>query len=185
MTTRDGLPTMTTFTGRRFNFLTPDPESIDLYDIAHGLSQVCRFAAQSQVLYTVAQHSVLVSEMIKKSPHVERDRLFQKIALFHDAAEAYIGDMSSPLKKLMPLYKEIENRIQAAIWKRFHLPSYAMPKEVKEADIQILANEGMSFMSADWRDAAVDPDPQLGVFEAWEPKRAEREFLDRYEGLFS
>lgn len=176
MTTRDGLPTMTTYRGHRFNFLNPDPRTIELDDIAHGLSQVCRFAAQSQVFYSVAQHSVLVSRMMK-------DRFLQQIGLFHDAAEAYIGDMPSPLKKLFPVYKEIENNIHQIICAKFGIP-VRIPAEVKEADVRILANEGMSFMSSDWRDAAVDPDPALGTFEAWEPRRAEREFHDRYRELF-
>lgn len=183
MTTRDGLPTMTTYTGRRFNFLMPEVASIDLEDIAHGLSQICRFAAQASPFYSVAQHSVLVSKMVGKTGDPEVDLKLQKIGLFHDSAEAYVGDLASPLKKLIPFYSKIERDIYVVIARKFGIPQ-AIPAEVKEADSRLLANEGQSFMSPDWRDAKADPDPALGRIDGMAPVQAKEAFKARYRELF-
>lgn len=176
MTTKDGLPTMTTFTGKLFNFIDPDPESIDIKDIAHGLSLECRFQNQSKVHYSVAQHSVLVSRYLTGIP-------IRRSALLHDAAEAYLGDVCKPLKRLLPDYQKIEDRVQKAIFRRFGLPEET-PPEVKEVDMRLLATEGISFMGKDWRDAAVPPDPSIPLLEAWPAWVAEETFLGTYELLF-
>lgn len=184
MTTKNGLPTMTTFTGKTFDFINPEPDSICIEDIAHALALECRFANQSRVHYSVAQHSVLVSQVVDVRDPVFTEIALRRMALLHDAAEAYLGDLSWPLKTLLPDYKRIEDRVHRAIAKRFGLASLVLPSQVKDADRQLLANEGMSFMSPDWRDAAVDPCPKIGVIQALDAPRAEALFLKRFEELF-
>jgi len=184
MTTKNGLPTMTTYSGIVFDFVNPTPEMIRIEDIAHALALECRFQNQCEPLYSVAQHSVLVSHFAvpREERWIKDDRRFQLTALLHDSAEAYCGDMNKPLKMLLPEYKAIENRIYAAIAEKFGLAS-AIPMEIKEMDERILANEGQRFMHEGWNDAKYDPDPKLYVGRALPPEEAEKQFLFRFKEL--
>lgn len=101
MTRQDGG--LTTWTGTVFDFTRPLEGEIRLEDIAHALGMLCRFNGHIRRFYSVAQHSVLVSRM------VEPEHALQ--ALFHDAPEAYAGDVTAPLKKFMPNYQMLEAKI--------------------------------------------------------------------------
>lgn len=118
--------------GRYFDYLDPQPETIYIDDIAWGLANTCRFNGQCLEYYSVAQHSVLVSE------NVPKEHAFD--ALMHDAAEAYIGDVVAPLKQLLPDFKLIEARVEAAIAQRFglNLPLHA---DIKHTDLRLLRTE--------------------------------------------
>lgn len=180
MTSADGLPTITTFSGRTFDFSKPDPESVCIEDIAHGLALECRFANQCRVHYSVAQHSILVEQYVRpRNQGLELPR----IALMHDSAEAYMGDMNRPLKRLIPQYREIEARVHEAICKRFGIPS-VIPQAVKDADNQVLANEGVAVMRKDWRDASAEPCEEIGLIQPWSAEEAELRFLERFRLLF-
>lgn len=102
-----------TESGKRFDFLKPG-NPIDIQDIAGALSKICRFTGHTNGFYSVASHSVLVSHMVPGNLAFE--------ALMHDAHEAYIGDVSSPLKSLLPEYKAIERRVEAEVRQFFGLP---------------------------------------------------------------
>lgn len=107
-----------TFTGLLFDILEPDPQAIQLEDVAHALSHVNRFTGHTPFPYSVAQHSTLCAdEAAMRWP----DRpLWHLACLLHDAAEAYCGDVSRPLKQLIgSVYRPIEDRLQAAVWARF------------------------------------------------------------------
>jgi 5'-deoxynucleotidase YfbR-like HD superfamily hydrolase len=110
-----------TFTGQLFDILAFDPLAIDLEDIAHGLSNICRFGGQTKSFYSVAQHSVLVSDLC--------DTADAQVGLLHDATEAYLGDMISPLKRQpgMEVYREIEEKMTLAVATRFGLASMETP----------------------------------------------------------
>jgi hypothetical protein len=112
----------------------PDNTPIYLHDISASLSRICRFNGHLKraALYSVAQHSVLVSD------HCEDP----KAGLLHDAAEAYLGDVVGPLKELLPEYKVLEDLWQRRIERAFQLPVGALSTEaVKRADRQALATE--------------------------------------------
>ena len=85
--------------GAWFDFLDPESSDFAIEDIAAGLSNICRYAGQCSGFYSVAEHSLLVSE-------VAFDHAYA--ALMHDAAEAFIGDVTRPLKQLLPDFKRIE-----------------------------------------------------------------------------
>lgn len=160
-------------------------EMIDIEDIAHALSHECRFGGMSRTFYSVAQHSVLVShEVIHHAdeswkPHL---RILQLTGLLHDGTEAYLKDIPRPLKRLLPQYQDLEMRVWQVIAKRFML-TCEMPAEVKKADNQMLANEGHSLMYRGWMDSGIRPIARIGRIEAWDSKRAKKEFLHRFEEL--
>jgi 5'-deoxynucleotidase YfbR-like HD superfamily hydrolase len=125
--------------GRRLDILDPSPLDIELSDIAHGLARVARWNGQTlgDFPFSVAQHSILVLEIFKTlDPEAdERELLY---ALLHDAPEYVMGDIISPFKTVMGgNYKEVEGRLQAAIYLRFSLgavPPTALARRIKRAD---------------------------------------------------
>lgn len=124
---------ISTHSGRAFRPLDPEPEQIALADLAHGLSNVCRGAGQTAFFYSVALHSIHVTEELKRAGESERVQFY---GLLHDAAEAYVTDVPSPLKRHLPGYREIEDDIQAAVWASFDVepPSDDQYRAVKRAD---------------------------------------------------
>lgn len=129
-----------TYTGKKLDLVTPDPASIDLVDIAHGLANECRFAGQCRRYYSVAQHSLLASQIVSPERAME--------ALLHDATEAYLKDIPRPLKLLLPDYRAIEHNLDAVIRLRFGLPAM-QSAEVKRADTILLATERRDLMRQD------------------------------------
>ncbi len=103
-------PTICTVNGSYFNFVDVKPNVIFIDTIARALSNLCRFNGQIEKFYSVAQHSVLCSYIVPEE--------FAMQALFHDAAEAYIGDITTPLKILLHDYREIEKRVEFDIFKK-------------------------------------------------------------------
>jgi hypothetical protein len=147
MTSVDMKPTIRTFSGRTIDFLKPDPAEICIEDISQGLSQCCRFACQTRKLYSVAEHSLLVLDLVKREVLPDRAKASMQLALLHDASEAYTGDMSAPLKTLCPDFKAVEKRLEAAVAIRFKLSDD--PRDhmlVKACDLQARALEGAAFM---------------------------------------
>jgi 5'-deoxynucleotidase YfbR-like HD superfamily hydrolase len=94
---------ITTRYGHGFNYDTPEPSMIDIADIAHALSITNRFGGHSRFPYSVARHSVLCSQQAPDGYKLQ--------ALLHDATEAYISDIITPVKLMFPEYCELENRI--------------------------------------------------------------------------
>lgn len=175
---------ITTYTGKRFYHLNPKPEMIDIEDIAHSLSQLCRWTGHTKYFYSVAQHSIYVSFLV---PNEEAPK-----GLLHDAPEAYLGDMNRPLKHYTDagiVYAEVEKLAEDAIFKKFGL-TLGIPESVKRVDTQMLYTE---------KDQLIHPSSHT-MYEAnkWgyddtranieirpiSPQKAEQMFLDRFEELF-
>jgi uncharacterized protein len=125
--------------GRRLDILDPSPLDIELSDIAHGLARVARWNGQTlgDFPFSVAQHSILVLEIFR-TLDPEADERALLYALLHDAPEYVMGDIISPFKTVMGgNYKEVEGRLQAAIYLRFALgavPPTALMRRIKRAD---------------------------------------------------
>jgi len=169
-------PDILTNSGLYFNFHQPEPSMVDIHDIAHGLSHVCRFAGQCNRFYSVAEHSVYVSQVLP--PHL------QLYGLLHDASEAYVGDVTAPLKRLLMNYKLIEDRAQKAILDRFGLLDIPRP-EIKEADLRMLATEQLQLMPAhddEWALIA-GIKPYNKTIECMPPEQARGFFMRRFEEL--
>lgn len=163
-----------TYTGRQFWPLQPQVEHVDIHDIAHSLALQCRFNGHCRGFYSVAQHSVLVSQVVPP-----QDALW---GLLHDAAEAYISDLPRPLKRTAPEFRAAEERLLAVIMAAFGLPA-AMPAAVAWADDALLATEMRDLMRpppASWGLAA---EPLALVVEPVAPDLAEALFLARFAQL--
>jgi hypothetical protein len=162
---------MTTFSGRRVNPTAPQASDICLTDIAHGLSQLCRFTGHTRQFYSVAQHCVLASQFV-----AEEFALEEKL---HDASEAYINDLSRPLKHhpLMSAYVAIEENLEQVIRLRFGLPATASP-EVKRIDSMLVCDEAISLLTEHTWTAGHE---RLGiVVDPWTSDKAQAQFFSRF-----
>lgn len=165
-----------TFTGGIFHLLETNPDEIDIFDIAHSLSQQCRFTGHTREFYSVAEHSYFASLIVPSE-----DAMW---ALMHDSSEAYLADLNRPLKhytELGPAYKKIEDRVMSEICKKFGLDP-VQPKSVHDADVQMLYAEKAQIMSRlDWETKwSLDEKAAPVVLKCWPPKKAEHKFLTRY-----
>jgi len=168
-------PTILLASGENFDYLAPDSCTFDIRDIAHGLSHICRFAGHCRTFYSVAQHSVYVSQIVPP------EHAFA--GLMHDAAEAFVGDVAKPLKDLLPEYRVIEDRVEAALLTHFGLSKPLHPC-VKEADIVMLATEQLALMQNrdDWQYTRGRKPADLTI-EPMVPEVARQFFLDRFAAL--
>lgn len=161
-----------TYTGGVFFPLAPRVEDVRISDIGHALSQLCRFAGHTRGFYSVAQHSVLVSRLC--SPP---DALW---GLLHDASEAYLSDIVSPLKRASGMggYRVIEQRVQQTIAKAFSLP-LVEPSSVKAADQALLRIEQRDLvtMPDGWDVQAPAHHKRI---EPLTPPHAEEQFMARF-----
>jgi hypothetical protein len=172
-------PDILTYSGTYFNYLTPAQSAIDIGDIAHALSNLCRFAGHTRRFYSVAQHSVLVSMLVPPE--------YALAGLLHDAAEAYLVDIPKPLKMILPDYQALEASVELAVMDRFGL-AYPHHAEVKRADLLALYMEQRDLMAPheDMWDVeelyAVGDAPGLvdQPIGPWLPDQAEIDFMTRW-----
>lgn len=175
MTTRVG-DWISTYSGLPFWPLDPQPEDVRIADIAHALSNLCRFAGHTREFYSVAQHSVLVSQICGGGP-------VGLWALMHDASEAYLNDITRPVKHTQELsgYRVLEARVQLAVCRRYQLEA-AEPESVKHVDGLVLRAEqrDLMFMPVGWRmKGEAHPDR----IHPMPPATAKRAFLQRFDDL--
>lgn len=121
-----------TLSGKEINPYAPKAEDIDIRDIAHALSMQCRFNGHVPRFYSVAEHSVLVSDLLPDN--------LKLAGLLHDAAEAYLGDVISPIKVNMANYLDLEAQMEAVIFESFGL-NPDLIKDIKYADQYALSLE--------------------------------------------
>lgn len=169
-------PWIQTYTGHPWFLLDPQATDVSIFDIAHALSNICRFTGHTERFYSVAEHSVWVSHLVPREHAL--------CGLLHDATEAYVGDVSSPLKALIPAYKEIEHRTWLAIAARFGLP-IDLPAAIKKADLSMFETERQQLMSTSrmpWVRRS-DLGPFTRRIQAVAPAAAETMFHARYAEL--
>lgn len=174
----DGI--VNTISGRKIDLRNPTEDSIDINDIANSLSKLCRFNGQTNRFYSVAQHSVLVSKLVE--PEYARE------ALMHDSPEAYIGDVTSPLKYLLgSAYTSLERNFELVIAHKFNLRQSAQIKAaIKVADMKALELEHECFQKNNvqpFMDAMHKFDPKLS-HPNYDSGYARTIFLGAFEQLF-
>lgn len=186
-------PYITTATGRKFHFGLHDPSEFYLPDIARALSRICRFTGHlsdkyADDIYSVAQHSVYVERLLVQR---EAPDYVRKWALTHDAPEYVWGDVNSPLKSLLPDYRNLENASAAAFRTKYGIPyDDGIEAYVKWSDIQLLYAEAAEMTIVppwEWDQFPgraeqtlyeIDPD-----FYPWGPKKARDEYLAALDNL--
>jgi len=157
-----------TFTGRRVHPLDPNPDEIDLKDIAHALSLQCRFAGHCREFYSVAEHSVRVARALPEN--------LKRWGLLHDAAEAYLNDITRPVKSRFPDYRKFEDLLLEAVGLRFNLgpgPS----DEIMHMDNVVLATEARDLLGPAPDMWSPLPEPLPQKIEPWNWRDAEDRFL--------
>ncbi|MBQ2358526.1 MAG: hypothetical protein II395_07260, partial [Ruminococcus sp.] len=139
---------ITTVTGKHFYPLNPDQQNIDIEDIAHALSLICRANGHFRHFYSVAQHSLACAEEAAARGH---SLAVVHGCLLHDASEAYLCDVTRPVKKHIPAYLQAEEKLQAVIWKRFigRELTEAEQAQIFEIDDHILSMEFHLLMPED------------------------------------
>ena len=142
---------ITTVTGRHFYPLEPNPQDIDIEDVAHALSLICRANGHFKHFYSVAQHSIACA-----AEAAARGCSLEVIlgCLLHDASEAYLCDVTRPVKKHIPAYLKAEEKLQAVIWERFigRALTEEEQRQVFEIDDHILSMEFHLLMPEDLND---------------------------------
>lgn len=138
-----------TFTGMVINVFDPKPEDICIEDIAHALSNICRFNGHSAKFYSVAEHCIRCADAIENP----RNRM---AALMHDAAEAYIGDVPTPIKRMLSDVYKYEYRLMEVIAEKFGF-KYPLCLEVEAIDRAMLHKEWKELMLPNSHTAILDP----------------------------
>lgn len=140
---------MLTSTGAAFDLQLAEPASISILDIAHHLSKIDRWNGACSRPYSVAEHSLFVVEILKAHGATSRSLLLY--ALMHDAHEAYTGDLSAPMKRVIgPAWNAIERRIESQVIARFNLACAraAHHEAVRWADLTALSTERAQLLPA-------------------------------------
>jgi uncharacterized protein len=171
--------------GARFNYNKPEESDVTIEDVASALSNVCRFSGHLPRFYSVAQHLVNTSHIV---PMVPVELAFT--GLMHDTAEAFTNDLPTPLKWAFPIFKELELKIEAAMSEKFGF-QFPYPPEIKEADTVMLMLEKYYIKECNdhwpmydkYTREYVQPFRDKVDLDSWQPRRAKREFLERFEEL--
>jgi len=170
-----------TLKGNAFPIFDPRPSDIDIEEIAHTLAMQCRFNGHIKHFYSIAQHSVLVSKLLEEWKHPV-EIVFE--GLMHDAAEAYVGDVISPIKRSIPAFSDVEHMTWVAIADRYNLPHVQSPV-VGKADIAMLLVEKRDLCAPEplsWGISYEGPLPVRRIKElGW--KDAKAMFLKRFAEL--
>lgn len=171
-----------TYTGKMFNLFDFNDFDFDIKDIAHALSNICRYTGHTTYFYSVGLHSILASKLVSED--------YKLVTLMHDATEAYLLDIPRPFKQSFYIngipYTQMEERLWKVIARQHGLPS-ELPKAVKDADLQMLSIEYRDLMLHNnpdfWKNV---PEPSEELFlnnilaDMNNPRDVEEWFLDHY-----
>ncbi|AWL12785.1 uncharacterized protein HMF8227_02333 [Saliniradius amylolyticus] len=165
-----------TYSGDYLDLSGPDVSALTVNDIAHSLSNQCRFNGHCQAFYSVAQHSVLVSQIVPRE--------LQYDALFHDAAEAVTGDMTHPIKRMLLDFQALEDEVEEALFAQLGVTTPLDPA-IKQADLILLATERRDLMAEQTLPWAMleGVEPLSEVISPWTPEQAKQRFQARYNQL--
>lgn len=170
-----------THAGGKLDYADENWTALSIEEIAHSLSNTCRYNGHCNEFYSVAEHSVWVSFLVPNE--------YLLPALLHDASEAYVGDVPRPLKKFMgQLFADLEEKAAVAVGKKFDItPDLFHCHEVKRADNAMLWYETQRLMPKNpvwnqFHDKGLDGKIKI---QCLKPEDAKRLFLNRYKQIIS
>lgn len=165
------------YKGKRLFPLRPSVADVDIEEIAHALAMKCRFNGHCRTFYSVAQHSVMVSQFVPRGLALP--------GLLHDASEYMLPDVVTPVKPQIKGFHEIEEGVLDAVFKKFGILAVRSNEDamraIKVADLQVLAIEARDLMPnqpEDWN-IGYEADPYYEL-TPWSPEVAEQKFMERY-----
>lgn len=167
---------MLTSTGRVYWPMDPRSEDVNIEDIAHALSMQCRYGGHSGEFYSVAEHSVYVSQWVPQK--------YALVALLHDATEAYVADVPRPLKPFLANYAHIEQNNWQAIAQAFEL-SVIVPECVHDIDTRICLTEMRRLMPTSPLPLGIEGEAPEQYIYCYSPAMAKQKFLERFDELWS
>lgn len=177
-------PCILTNQGKYFYFEFPEEHDFHIKEVASALSKLCRFTGHCNVFYSVGQHSVLVSRNLPVNLALP--------GLLHDGVEAYLGDVASPLKRMLADYKRLERYVEEAFFKRYSI-AFPLDPQIKVVDILALITEKRDNMTRAPDDVYgkehsggvhwPEGEPFAEKIRPWSPGRTRIEFLLRYAEL--
>lgn len=147
---------MTTYTGKKFDLLEPRDSDIVFADIAHGLVHTGRYGGQAPKFWSVANHSILCKDIAQEFETDDKSWLVELGCLMHDAAEAYIGDVVTPIKKntfvVLPTVRSfinMENEMLSQIFRALNMDMLEDPHVNKRVDfydrVALMAEHALLF----------------------------------------
>lgn len=172
---------ITTYSKIKFTPLQPVADDIRIEDIAHSLSMLCRANGHYSSFYSVAAHCINCYEEAVARRETPRVKM---ACLLHDAVESYISDVTRPVKKHLPQYQQIEEKLSNAIYEKFlgnPLSDYE-EKMVCIIDDAMLYYEFLEFSAYKLMEeppyVAATPDFYRGTM-----KQVEQEYLDIFHNI--
>lgn len=164
-----------TFIGKLVDPLNLKMKDISIIDIAHCLSQLCRFTGHTNTFYSVAEHSLYVSHLLPDE--------WKLAGLLHDASEAYLCDLASPVKRAIPRYKIHEEQAQDKIYRKFGI-NHVDHRRIKVVDQVVLYHEAMKLFNDNFGyfdEYKNDFQVKINVYS---PKVVEYKFMKQFERLY-
>lgn len=174
-------PWIETYTGKKLHFLEPQKDEICIEDIAHALANECRFGGHTSRFYSVAEHSILVATICSA-----QDKALE--GLLHDASEAYLRDIASPIKQYLDNYKDLEKGLMYAIADHFGLEhGFHESKTIKHADTLALKAEARALLPSkgeSWVHLYPTGGEEVHTnFHCFSPEVAEQAFLGAFKQI--
>ena len=168
---------MNTYTGKHFSVIHPDKDSIDVVDIAHALSMLCRGNGHVKHFYSVGQHCINCAKLAKARGY---SREVQFACLLHDASEAYMADVIRPIKKDLPYYQEIEHKLLHVIFEKYGILEYLEDTRVKAIDDALCHYDLRNLMNVDIEVECLEYIPDISYKH---PMEVEKEYLEVFDEL--
>jgi 5'-deoxynucleotidase YfbR-like HD superfamily hydrolase len=171
-----------TYSGKLISLLDPQPEDIDIKDIAISLARICRFNGHCNHFYSVATHSVYTACVVDE--HLG-DLMTIYAALLHDAGEAYYGDVTTPVKRLLgPAWKELNERFDRVIADKFGIVwTEERKRVVKYADQVAGSSEARDLMCSEGSHWLVRAEPHPLPIQPAPPAGGYHAFMDAFKIL--
>jgi len=166
--------TILLYSGRYFDFENLDNEVLTIEDIAHGLAMTCRFGGHCNRFYSVAEHCWWVSYLVPPEMALE--------GLLHDGTESVLGDIPKPLKRIMPQYQEMEEKLEINVAKQYGI-QFPYPPQIKECDIRMLITEQKQLFTREDTKVFFKAEPYDIKLACWTPEVATKFYISRFENL--